>query len=107
MFIHRNAATYLSMVAARCYGFDMGVCYDLVGWNGLSRVPEYDIKRVEILHIAEMIDFYSRGMVDFYQVDREALKDFGIKTEGEFKTMIAPLIEGYEEEFGEPAVVKK
>ena len=107
MFIHRNAATYLSMVAARCYGFDMGVCYDLVGWNGLSRVPEYDIKRVEILHIAEMIDFYSRGMVDFYQVDREALKDFGIKTEGEFKTMIAPLIEGYEKEFGEPAVVKK
>ena len=95
MFIHRNASTYLSMVAARCYGFDIGICYDLVGWNGLARVPERDAKRVCILHIAEMVDFYSRGMVDFYQVDSDALKDFGIKTEEEFKKLVAPLVEGY------------
>ena len=25
MFMHRNAATYLSMIAARSYGFDMNI----------------------------------------------------------------------------------
>ncbi len=96
MFMHRNAATYLSMIAARSFGFDMSICYDLVGWSGLERVPEKDVRRVSILHVAEMIDFYSRGMVEFYQIDKTALNDFGIKDENEFKTMVKTLKDSYE-----------
>ena len=36
IFLHRNAATYVSMVAAKRLGFDRGVYYDVVGWNGLA-----------------------------------------------------------------------
>lgn len=95
MFMHRNAATYLSMIAARSFGFDMSICYDLVGWSGLERVPEKDVKRVSILHLAEMIDFYSRDMVEFYQIDSRALRDFGIKEESEFKTIVKTLTDAY------------
>lgn len=96
MFMNRNASTYLSMVAARSYGFDMNICYDLVGWSGLERVPENDVKRVTILHLAEMIDFYDRKMVDFFQIDSRALKDFGIKDEDDFKKIVKTLKEAYD-----------
>ncbi len=95
MFLHRNASTYLTMVAARNYGFDMNTCYDLVGWNGLARVPEQAKKRVGILHLAEMCDFYDRGIVDFYQIDKEVRKDFSLEHEAEFKTLVQRLKQGY------------
>ena len=101
MFMHRNVSTYLSMVAARRYGFDLPVCYDLVGWNGLALVPEKDKARVGILHVAEMVDFYSRGMVDFYQVDKGALKMFDIVDEQQFSKLVKDLQEGYKAEYGE------
>ena len=95
MFMHRNASTYLSMVAARNYGFDMGVCYDLVGWNGLAKVPDESKARVGILHLAEMCEFYDRGTIDFYQIDKHVRKDFGIESEEQFKTIVKQLKEGY------------
>ena len=101
MFMHRNASTYLSMVAAKRYGFDRGIYYDVVGWNGLSIVPDVDKNRVAILHLAEMVDFYSRDMVDFYQVDRYALKLFNIIDENQFNKLSNDLIEGYKKEYGE------
>ena len=101
MFMHRNASTYLSMVAARRFGFDLGICYDLVGWNGLGLVPEKDKARVGILHIAEMVDFYSRGMVDFYQIDKGALKLFNIVDENQFNKLVQDLKAGYIQEYGE------
>ena len=97
MFLHRNASTYLTMVAARHYGFDLNICYDLVGWNGLARVPESGKKRVGVLHLAEMCEFYDRGMVDFYQIEKEVRKDFGLETESQFKALIQQLKEGFAE----------
>ncbi len=101
LFLHRNASTYLSMVAARRFGFPIQICYDLVGWNGLAIVPDYAKNRVSILHIAEMIDFYSRGMVDFYQVDKYALKVFNIVDECQFNKLVTDMIKGYKKEYGE------
>lgn len=101
MFMHRNASTYLSMVAAKRYGFDREIYYDVVGWNGLSIVPDEDKNRVAILHLAEMVDFYSRDMIDFYQVDRYALKLFNIIDENQFNKLSNDLIEGYKKEYGE------
>ena len=99
--MHRNAATYLSLVASKRYGFDSGVCFDLVGWNGLSMVSDKDKNRVAILHVAETIDFYSRGMVDFYQIDRYALKLFNIVDERQFNKLVSDLEAGYKKEYGE------
>ena len=96
MFLHRNASTYLTMVAARHYGFDLSVCYDLVGWNGLARVPEENKKRVEILHLAEMCEFYDREMIDFYQIDKQVRKDFGLESEEQFKYLVQQLKLGFE-----------
>ena len=97
MFLHRNASTYLSMVAARNYGFEMNVSYDLVGWNGLARVPENAKKRVGVLHLAEMCEFYDRGIVDFYQIDKQVRKDFYIETEEQFRCLVKQLKAGFEE----------
>ena len=101
MFMHRNASTYLSMVASRRYGFDKQICYDLVGWNGLALVPEEAKAKIGILHVAEMIDFYSRDMVDFYQVDVNSLKMFGIVDEHQFKKLASDMREGYRQAYGE------
>ena len=96
MFMHRNASTYLSLVASKRYGFDTPVCYDLVGWNGLSMVPEKNKKRVGILHLAETIDFYSRGMIDFYQIDKDALKMFNIVDERQYNKLVKDLSDGFD-----------
>ena len=101
LFMHRNASTYLSMVAAKRFGFDRSIYYDVVGWNGLAIVPEEDKNRIAILHLAEMVDFYSRGMVDFYQIDRYALKLFDIIDENQFNKLSTTLIDGYKKEYGE------
>ena len=88
LFREGNASTYLSMVAAKKFGFNVGICYDLVGWNGLAIVPEENSKRVSILHLAEMLQFYDQNMVNFYQVDKQPLKDFGIADEAQFKILL-------------------
>ena len=99
MFLYRNTATYLSMVATKRYGFDKKIYYDLVGWNGLSIVDEKNRNRVSILHLAEMVDFYSRGMIEFYQIDKLARNNFKIENEGQFKKLVETLQEGYKKEY--------
>ena len=99
IFLNRNASTYLSMVAAKRFGFARGVYYDLVGWNGLEQVPKGgDRDRVAILHLAEMLDFYRRKMTDFYQVDKYALKLFNIVDENQFSKLAEDFYAGYEAE---------
>ena len=101
IFLNRNASTYVSMVAAKRFGFERGVYYDVVGWNGLDRVPDVDKNRVALLHLAEMVDFYSIGMADFYQIDKVALKLFDIVDENQFNKLVSDLKEGYKAEYGE------
>ena len=99
IFLHRNASTYVSMVATKRFGFARGVYYDVVGWNGLALVPESDRTRIAILHLAEMIDFYSLGMVDFYQIDKTALKLFDIVDEQQFVKLSNDLKAGFDKEY--------
>lgn len=101
IFLNRNAATYVTMVAAKRLGFSRNVYYDLVGWNGLSRVPDTYKDRIALLHLAEMVDFYSVGMVDFYQVEKLSLKLFNIADEKQFAKIVNDLREGYKAEHGE------
>ena len=98
IFLNRNAATYVSMVAAKRLGFARSVFYDLVGWNGLSRVPEEYKPRVALLHLAEMVDFYSAGMADYYQVEKFALKMFNISNERQFAKLVNDLQNALESE---------
>ena len=99
IFLHRNASTYVSMVATKRFGFARGVYYDVVGWNGLALVPEEDRARVAILHLAEMVDFYSLGMADFYQIDKTALKLFDIVDEQQFVKLSNDLKAGFDKEY--------
>ena len=99
IFLHRNASTYVSMVATKRFGFARGVYYDVVGWNGLALVPESDRTRVAILHLAEMVDFYSLGMADFYQIDKTALKLFDIVDEQQFVKLSNDLKAGFDKEY--------
>ena len=87
------------MVATKRFGFARGVYYDVVGWNGLALVPEEDRARVAILHLAEMIDFYSLGMADFYQIDKTALKLFDIVDEQQFVKLSNDLKAGFDKEY--------
>ena len=101
IFLNRNASTYVTMVAAKRLGFPRNVYYDLVGWNGLSLVPDTYKNRIALLHLAEMVDFYSVGMVDFYQVEKLSLKLFNIADEKQFAKIVNDLREGYKAEHGE------
>ncbi len=96
LFTEGNASTYLSMVAAKRFGFPIGICYDVVGWNGLSLVPEKDLKRVSIIHLAEMLQFYDQGIVDYYQTDKQVLIDYGISKESQFKALLKKLKDGFD-----------
>ena len=97
LFNEGNASTYVSFVAAKRLGFDMQTCKDLFSWNGLALVPETEIKRILILHLAEMLQFYDQNMAEFYQIDKQALKDFGITDENRFKELLQTLKKGFEE----------
>lgn len=101
IFLNRNASTYVTMVAAKRLGFPRNVYYDFVGWNGLSLVPDTYKDRIALLHLAEMVDFYSVGMVDFYQVEKLSLKIFNIADEKQFAKIVNDLREGYKAEHGE------
>ena len=101
IFLNRNASTYVTMVAAKRLGFPRNVYYDFVGWNGLSLVPDTYKDRIALLHLAEMVDFYSVGMVDFYQVEKLSLKLFNIADEKQFAKIVNDLREGYKAEHGE------
>ena len=96
LFTEGNASTYVSMVAAKRFGFPIGICYDLVGWNGLALVPEKDLKRVSIIHLAEMLQFYDQGMIGYYQTDKQVLLDFGIADEAQFKALLKTLKDGFD-----------
>lgn len=96
LFREGNASTYLSMVAAKRLGFKIGTCYDLVGWNGLALVPEKDIKKVSIIHLAEMLQFYDQNCASFDQADKLPLKDFGIEDETQFKALLTKLKAGFD-----------
>ena len=63
--------------------------------KSINLVPEKDKKRVGILHIAETIDFYSRGMIDFYQIDRDSLKMFNIVDENQYVKLVSELQKGF------------
>ena len=101
IFLNRNAATYVSMVAAKRLGFARNVYYDIVAWNGIARVPDVDKNRVALIHLAEMVDFYSVGMADFYQIEKLALKLFNITDEKQFAKLVNDLREGYKAEYGD------
>ncbi len=101
IFLNRNASTYVTMVAAKRYGFAREIYYNLVGWNGLAIVPGEHKNRVAILHLAELVDFYSLGMADFYQIDKVALRIFNIVDENQFNKLVSDLKEGYKKEFGD------
>ena len=57
----------------------------------------FEIKRILILHLAEMLQFYDQNMAEFYQIDKQALKDFGITDENRFKELLQTLKKGFEE----------
>ena len=97
LFCEGNASTYVSFVAAKKLGFDMKLVRDLQSWNGLSQVPPDAIKRISILHLAEMLQFYDQGMADFYQIDKNVLKDYGIADESQLETLLEKFKAGFEE----------
>ena len=96
MFRYGNAATFLTMVVAKRFGFERDTCNKLVSWNGLALVPDFSISEVSILHLAESLQYYDEGMIDYYQIDKNVRKAFNLSNESQFKALLANLKNGLE-----------
>ena len=71
-------------------------CNKLVSWNGLALVPDFSISEVSILHLAESLQYYDEGMLDYYQIDKNVRKAFNLSNESQFKGLLANLKSGLE-----------
>lgn len=56
----------------------------LVGWNCIRFAPKFCHNNLYVIYLAETMSYYSEGLIDFYQIDKEILKKFNIETEKQF-----------------------
>ena len=70
------------------FGFPTAICKQLFGWNSIAVTQKKYVPIVEILHLAEMMQYFDEQEIDFYQIEKNILRDFSIETEKQFSSII-------------------
>jgi len=88
IFLSGINSGFLNLQYAKNAGLPDSFAYQLAGWNCLRLCPPHVASIMRILYLAEIMQYYSEGHVEFYQVDREVLNLFEIKDEAQFNFVI-------------------
>lgn len=88
IFCHGNARNYLNLVFTKKFGFPTAICKQLFGWNSIAVTQKKYVPIVEIFHLAEMMQYFDEQEIDFYQIEKNILRDFSIETEKQFSSII-------------------
>lgn len=72
---------FLSLQYAKNSGFPSASSYQLAGWNYARLCPPDSAMIMSVLYLAEIMQLYVEKKVEFYQIDREILKQHNINDE--------------------------
>ena len=92
VFNFGNTANYIKRIYAKKFGMPSYATYIVSCWNSRrGKLPEPLTFAVDILYMAEMMQYYDEKIADFYQIDKKILSKYGISDEKQFKTMITQM----------------
>lgn len=87
VFWNGNAHTYLNLIYSKRLGFSDSFASRISSWNYWEMVPENLLDSSYIVYLAEMIQYYAEGLIEFYQVDKNVLEFFKITSETQFRLL--------------------
>lgn len=97
MFRDGNITNYLKLMYSKKIGFADEITTTLSKWNERDSLSEEILPIVNVLYLAEMMQYYNEKLVNFYQIDKEVLNEFNIHDENQFKSIINKMIITFEE----------
>ena len=71
------------------WGFPVKISEAIRYHNNPDIAPKNIKKLISLVYLADMIDYYSTGDIDFYQINEKVLKLFGVDSEAKLKTIVA------------------
>jgi len=79
---------FLNLQYAKNSGFPDIAAYELAGWNCRRLCPAQVGSVMNVLYLAEVMQYYSEGKLEFYQIDRDMLSLFKIGDETQLNFII-------------------
>lgn len=91
LFFSGNSSPRIAMIYSKKIGIPDSFTAIIGFWNNCEYIPANVKTATYIIYIAELLEFYSEGLVEFYQIDKSILKLFNITTETQFKHILTEL----------------
>lgn len=79
---------FINLKFVKNLGFPDYAAYQLAGWNCLKLCPPKIAANMQILYLAEIMEYYTEGLVEFYQINKEVLSLFKINDETQLNFVI-------------------
>lgn len=83
-----SSNNYISSIFTKKIGLSENVYTIMKTWNISDNIPEEHKEAAKILYLAEMMQYFSEGAVEFYQIDKQILQENNIEDEEQFKSII-------------------
>jgi HD-like signal output (HDOD) protein len=75
-------------IVTKNWGFPSKIS-EAIRYHNNPEIAPKDIKKlISLLYLADMINYYSLGEVEYYQINEKVLKEFSIDSEGKLKTIV-------------------
>ena len=91
IFYRGITADYIGMVFAKKEGFPSIVSSVFGFWNNIESIDLDNLANHKVIYFAEMLQCYDEGRIEFYQLDKEILKEFNITAEVQFTHILDEL----------------
>lgn len=85
IFQNGNVSSYLAMIYKQKLGLNNDLNLINAFWNVHTHIPQQYKNTAKALYVAEVMQYYKENQADFFQLDKEALKLFGINNETQFE----------------------
>lgn len=87
MFWNGNSRNYLNQIYAMRLGMPEDLVCVISSWNYWELVPERLLDAAYGTYLAEIMQYYQEGLIDFYQIEKKALDFFKITSENQLLTL--------------------
>ena len=84
IFLSGNVHSYMNLIYSKRIGLPEKFTAVISTWNYWEMAPDAILDAIYTVYISEMLQHYLERKIDFYQVDKIALKYFNINTESQF-----------------------
>lgn len=88
IFLSGITSGFINLQYSKISGFPDYAAYQLAGWNCLRLCPPQVAPAMKVLYLAEIMQYYSEGLAEFYQIDKDILKLFKITDETQLNYVI-------------------